>query len=1228
MEIGYSDGAPLESRLIETLRSSEVLSSESRVGEEAYDEWAFEYHLCPERANLLRHLCWDGLDVLEVGAGFGAVSRYVAERCRSLYVVEGTQPRFEGFKQRLRDLKNWDGVVGNFARIEPNRRVDVVLVIGVLEYSALFFEGEPDPYAAFLKRAKSWLKPNGVLVMAIENSVGLKYLTGASEDHTSQLFDGVLGYPTGPTPRTFSKKVLSEIVGGVGFKAQDWFFAFPDYKISQTVIHEDALPKYESYFGKWVARESYDVYGPAKIERFSYPLGLMEAANQGLLSDFANSFLVVASQDGQSTTQSQLLTQNRHYHEVAWNYVWDKKQLVTERFVVESDSKTLWRKTEALRRECWVDHDLVLWEMVRALGKSAEAFDRVGLKFLSEGILKFSVSADHRWVKSDLMSYDFASVWTKHGTGSIQWDCQPMVCKEPFASSAWVLHNVSVLMPHLHPSLSGLRFLGCGRAIYEWFCDGLGIGVQFDDDLKFERVWVESQLGRKMSAWEMVQFEARWEEDLSAKVENFERERMSPTRFGVRTGRDIMASIKESLRRRIFSWIPRPSSLGVRQVALSSKGWTRVKGVSLESVLTLRCFPPMQLGKPCSEFKVSLVPGKPCFIEFPSPVMRFEVIEGGPAVVEMKPVAKSQVIVALAVAMLREKIRHPVQGMEWLKRLIRYYRRGKGHGFRAGLRSELFASTQVQNVYSLWISNLEAGSSISEEQRESLVAKLNDTPKVSILMPTFDSDIKWLRRAIESVQAQWYPYWELCIADDCSPNSEVLEILKEYSRLDSRIHVIQRSSRGHIARASQSALEMASGDWVTFLDHDDELAPYALLAVVAKVNEKPSLKFLFSDEDKIGTDGKRFFPHFKLKFNQTLMWSYNLVTHLAVMRRDLAIAVGGFREGFEGSQDYDLFLRATEGLKPHEIEHIPHVLYHWRTVEGSTASAMATKDYAIEAGQKAVSEHLKRIGVDAVLEQGRGGYHHVRPSVFSNHSVAVMIPNRKDIKSKKGPAKVPIVHYSGPIEWVPYDAWSPKVFENSTQEILVFMDSTLIPTQSDWLEQWVSWTMVSDVGMVGGVVYDSHGDICDGALVWVDQGPQVWCQGISRYDEVHIRRHGVIQEVPAVSLKCFGIRREVAEQVGLASLSFAHERMAATELGARVRSLGKKVLWNPYLEFQTKSVHSSSEIIDEESKHWMLNHWQGSLEQDFYHPAWNRRSSQFELSFHPRNSGPSLGNYR
>jgi glycosyltransferase involved in cell wall biosynthesis len=249
------------------------------------------------------------------------------------------------------------------------------------------------------------------------------------------------------------------------------------------------------------------------------------------------------------------------------------------------------------------------------------------------------------------------------------------------------------------------------------------------------------------------------------------------------------------------------------------------------------------------------------------------------------------------------------------------------------------------------------------------IESFSSRPKISVVMPVYNVEPQWLEEAIESVLHQVYQNWELCIADDASPSSHIQDVLGRFQNIDKRVKVKYLTANQGISGASNEALSLASGEYAAFLDHDDCLSRDSLFEVVKLLNTHPEADIIYSDEDKLSMGGMHLRPVHKPDWDPDLFLTYNYLCHLVVCRRKTVEQVGGFRKGFEGSQDYDLLLRLTELTD--KIFHIPRVLYHWRMIPGSAASVVDAKSRSFERARQALEEALKRRGIKAEVLDGK-----------------------------------------------------------------------------------------------------------------------------------------------------------------------------------------------------------------------------------------------------------------
>jgi O-antigen biosynthesis protein len=309
------------------------------------------------------------------------------------------------------------------------------------------------------------------------------------------------------------------------------------------------------------------------------------------------------------------------------------------------------------------------------------------------------------------------------------------------------------------------------------------------------------------------------------------------------------------------------------------------------------------------------------------------------------------------------------------------------------------------------------------------IKALQHKPLLSVIMPTYNTPPETLRSAIGSIKGQLYQNWELCIADDASTSEDTLLVLREYEGTDERIKITFREVNGHISEASNSALELAHGEFVVLVDHDDELTPNALYMLATELNRHPDADVIYSDEDKIDEYGQANHPYFKPDFSPDMFLAQNYINHLGAYRRGLVEEVGRFRKGFEGSQDYDLALRVIEKSSPDRVRHIPFVLYHWRSLEGSVASGEEEKSYALDAARRAIGEHLQRRGVKATVSAGMDDYSHrvVYALPKNPPKVSLIVPTRDRINLLK-------MVVDGIRQTNDYPNWDLTIVDNGSEE--------------------------------------------------------------------------------------------------------------------------------------------------------------------------------------------------
>ena len=514
------------------------------------------------------------------------------------------------------------------------------------------------------------------------------------------------------------------------------------------------------------------------------------------------------------------------------------------------------------------------------------------------------------------------------------------------------------------------------------------------------------------------------------------------------------------------------------------------------------------------------------------------------------------------------------------------------------MRATSVLSKDERNDYAEWIRRYDTLDDADRERVRKNILRMPRQPLISIVMPTCNTHASWLQEAIDSVRGQLYENWELCIADDASTDPKVREILQNAGAQDDRIKVTFRAVNGHISAASNSAFKLCTGEWVALLDHDDLLAEHALYCVASTIVANTDAQLIFSDEDKINERGLRFDPYFKCDFNRDLFYSQNMISHLAVYRRHLVEQIGGFQEGYEGSQDYDLALRCLEHIEPREIVHIPRVLYHWRRHSDSTASGGASKPYARDAAQSALEAHLARTGTAAKVCRKPFGYHvrYALPSPPPSIGIVTCFPNLasrrasfiKNIERSTdypdyeihlidsapedaAPADPPseddlngnIAHADAP----PAGAWRIAVndaVQTGEYEFVALLDPVVQLSSAKWLSELVAVAAQPGVGAVSPKLVNTRGAVEHAGYVL----------GISGFAGNAFHRHpgaspcyfgraGLMSSFSAISSACMVIRRSTFLEIGGFDESLLSGVVADIDLCLRLREAGYRSILNP-----------------------------------------------------------------
>lgn len=503
--------------------------------------------------------------------------------------------------------------------------------------------------------------------------------------------------------------------------------------------------------------------------------------------------------------------------------------------------------------------------------------------------------------------------------------------------------------------------------------------------------------------------------------------------------------------------------------------------------------------------------------------------------------------------------------------------------------------------------------------------KFKNNPKISIVVPMYNTPKKFFEELVDSCIRQSYTNWELCLADG-SPE-ENKELKKIYSK-DERIKYNFLGKNEGISGNTNEALKMVTGDYVALLDHDDLLSDYALYFVVECINNHPDVEFMYSDEDKITEKGDRYDAYFKPNFAPDTLRCQNYICHFSIFKKELMDKLEGFRSKYDGAQDYDIFLRMSEITNPDKIRHIPRILYHWRVHSESTAKLDSNaKNYAFDNGVVAIQDHIERLGLKGKVTPGTvGGTYRTDYEVIGNPKVSIIIPNKdgKDIlevciksllekttytnydivivennstskeifkyyEELEKNEKIKVVKY--PEKGFNYPAIINYGVRNSDGEYVIQLNNDTELITPNWIELMLGFCQRKDVGGVGVKLYYPDDTIQHAGII-------VGLGGVAghRFKEVPKDGHGyfakesMIENLSAVTAACIMNPRSVYEEVGYMDEGYA-VAFNDVDFCLKIREKGYLIVYNPFVEFK----HYESKSRGTENTPEKIKRFQGEI---------------------------------
>jgi glycosyltransferase involved in cell wall biosynthesis/2-polyprenyl-3-methyl-5-hydroxy-6-metoxy-1,4-benzoquinol methylase len=1430
--LAYSDGDENEERLAAIVREARDLSLLSGELSRHCTDWVTLYHLGRARGNILRpfeHLLTG--NVLEVGAGCGAITRYLGECGATVLSLEGSIRRARIAASRTRDLNNVTVFAERFDQFRTDQRFGVITLIGVLEYAGLFSQGS-NAALSMLKRVRELLEPGGVLLLAIENQLGLKYFAGAPEDHIGTPMYGIEGRYHKSGPQTFGRKRLMSLLEEAGFSRSEFLFPAPDYKLPNSIVTQRGfeLEAFDAAALFWQnVRKDPQLPGATSfnLER-TWPV----VVSNGLGMELANSFLVAASCSPAPVVPPNVLA--GHYN-VSRKPVYCKQTLFIETpgsievrhepLVIDGSEQgnykhilsrvDTYRRGNALSQQFlniasspdWTSRDFggfiasyrsVLVYLLQARGKPMlleDLDERLPGMFIDAVPHNILLDAEGHPALIDIEWEAAGGVALGHLL--VRALLLLIASATPFSPGVMPLTRRQFILEVLaHAGLEVEAQALDGFIEQEAYFQNFVTGIEPGHFLRWEPDQIINQKG--IAAEPAIQAKLYFsdeagnfrEQDVLSQEVMPGHQRLyfklgaggiHPARLRLDpVDRHMMFSLDHlSIRRNqtpIWSWDGELASLcsasglqavekvgvSVLFISLNDDPWlelpldlSQLNGsrdwevfvdlvVYTEEVIARRLSQSLNWGaqherslhsavQPLAE-QIQGLTQRLNELDQVAQLIGKNVVEGEKGTVQTverllsdhhRLIVEREVLIKnLEQALLGQQIekdthihhlnlrirelensysrqlsaplRHSIFAARRLLQVSRMLpaviRRGGGvsattrravtvlrqqglHGVIARvrwLRSTQYAApgsvgqqqemptAPDRNDYAAWVQRYDT---LDDDDRRIMlehIAGWTDPPLISVIMPVYDPPLDLLHQAIDSIKNQLYPNWELCIADDASNDPAVREFLKTVQATDNRIKVVFRTRNGHISAASNSALDIAKGRYVALMDNDDLLPEHALYWAARTIIGHPDVGLIYSDEDKIDRQGRRSAPYFKSDWNEFLFRSQNMISHLGIYQRELVEYVGRFREGFEGSQDYDLALRCIEKLNASQIIHIPHVLYHWRIHAGSTAMATAEKPYAVRAGVKALDDHLHRTGRKSWTELLPIGMYRVHyelpaqcplvsliiPTRNAQHLVRQCIdsilqlttyPAYEIIVIDNGSDDVEALAYFDFIAQRPgitvlrddspfnYSALNNRAVLLARGPLIGLINNDIEVISPEWLDEMVALALQPSVGAVGARLWFPDNRLQHGGVILGIGGIANHAHKfLPKGEHGYFGRAELIQEFSAVTAACLVIRKSVFEQVGGLDEEILKIAFNDVDFCLRIREAGYVNVWTPYAELYHYESATRGEEDSPEKKQrfsaevaYMLKRWPDIRTDYAYNPNLTLEHLDFGLAWPP-----------
>lgn len=1151
--------------------------------------------------------------VLEIGANFGEITEELCKKASKVVSIERKKEKAVAISKRLKNIENLEVIAGELKNIKLEEKFDYITLIGVLE-------NETD-VEKIIKQVKQHLKLDGKLLIAINNKFGIRYWSGVKKSNENSAYDTLIG-KTELTDLNIMQKKLREN----SFQTKI-YYPMPDYTFTNAIYSDDFLPDEEHVS----ARDLFYFDEKVNDVKFSEREALKEIVkkDKDLFKFFVNSYFIVATKTKENLNikavtygllrkpefriqtiikdKEVIKTANNENSKTHINRIKENIEVLEKAKV-----KTLDRYENGKVISKYIENGLTLDKYIINLlkeGKEESALEKIE-EFKNEVLLKFTSP-------KNLNNNVFAKYNIKYNAKEL---------KE--------LHFIK-------NGLIDLIFQNCF--------------VIKNDFYVYDQEWLEPNVPVEYILYRSIIYLPELREYID--IEKLF-EKLNITKF-IEIFEELDKKMQENLRDEIFWNIHLKS---VHSILNNSK----LNEEKEQNSLKIK-----QLEKQVFDKEVHIKNLESKINSYNSEVENYanqvRVISNSLSWKITKPLryfswmfslkSHAKLIDRILPPGSRKRIKYDEKLAKklWEEKIAGYrsatdeetveYWKGIEH--RERLKKERDIEREEKGEFSDYEYWMKENDPTTEELEEQRKKKFKIKPKISIVIPLYNTPKDLFGELLFNMYRQTYKNWELCLADGSNERLEYIEAMCK----DSRIHYKFLGENKGISGNSNEGLKMVTGDYVALLDHDDLLMPNALYEMVKVINERPNVRFIYTDEDKMTSiDEPRFDAHFKPDFSPDYLRGNNYICHFSVFKKEVMDKLEGFRDEYNGAQDMDIILRMSEIVKPEEIYHIPKILYHWRICETSTAGNPEGKLYAYESGKKAVQHHIDRLGLKGVVtrDENMYGIYKVKYDILNNPKVNILVACNKDVENLKQCVdsilekstysnyeidiilskdtkvndeilkefeknkKIKVINCSKEnanyAELINFGASKTK------GKFIIQLKSTDIIETQDWIEILVGFAQRKDVGAVSGKVFGKDDTIIDaGIVISSDEGEIFVNRGLEKDRYGYFAKECHVQNYSCVNTNTMTCRREVFESIG--GLNEELSNLVEVDFCLHLREKGLLNIYNPYVQVCDYDEEIEKDENFESNLKTVKEKWNNVFENDdpYYNKNFRTDSNRFKL---------------